>query len=942
MGHHTETTGEAKAAGARERRLGPDGRRDGASTRPGALAGIGLLAFLGLAIAGGIWLASRPRPTVTGAPSPAAISSSDALSSTPLRGRDGAVDSAAERNAPAASPETREGVVSRSPQPGPAVADAAVTPSLARPAGPSVFSRLFRAVKGQPSGGVSSSGNGGEEETSGNKAHVSGHVRDQHGNPVVGFTVDLRIDTSDSGGGRQSEGRVAVTTHEGAYTFSDVSPGAGQLTVRIPYESDYAVPDPIRLALRPGTLRRNLDFVLFSGDRLEGIVTNEDGDPVEGADVRGHVNAAAGRRFAATTDADGAYALGGIPEDQPIDYLVVQHPDYEAQQRTKIFVIDGDQDFILKRLVGFQVVVVGQADQTPVEWFRYRLTVNDGNGFRPARATGDTQVHDPAGRLTLTSLQNGRYRIEVDEWSPEGTATGRRGAAEFEGARDNPNREVVVEVAGGRTLRGRVALEGTGETVADVRVAVQAPADTSPWRTRLGWGAAAATVGTTSDAKGAFVLEGVAPGLQHIVAEKKGYQLRNRVEVQVPADRDPDGIEISLARASTLFGRLIGFDGDPMAGVRLMHFDGQQYWGSAPDFAATDADGRYRIEGLLGENHKLSFSDSASGLSDERLVTLKPGEEREVNFDYTGKVELAGGIWVNGNPWGGSPRMSIRPARPQTGSIVEQAFGTGFLPVESGGRYRIFLKPGRHHLVVQVSLERNFLADVFDVAEAPYLQIRDFECHLVDADVAVSVPEGKVFQPGTFVFDRRVGDTVQDSVFNLESSSELRRTVNLLAGEYRVHYVSSETHDSGVSEWTAIGPGRENVIVVFSGRETTRRVGPWSPATIALDYKTLSWDITPHIAGAGLHEAIFDYEDGVCSVQIAWVAILENGSEIARDSHEGWSGYRKIDHVYRLNLPRATPGSQYSLQASLRGHGGTQSFGTVYLRLPPAAEGQTP
>ncbi len=74
------------------------------------------------------------------------------------------------------------------------------------------------------------------------------------------------------------------------------------------------------------------------------------------------------------------------------------------------------------------------------------------------------------------------------------------------------------------------------------------------------------------------------------------------------------------------------------------------------------------------------------------------------------------------------------------------------------------------------------------------------------------------------------------------------------------------------------------------------------------------------------------YLKGEHGVAIDWVALLEDGKEIARDTHHGWSGYGKDNIVYTLQVPARKPDAVYTIKAGIDCHLGTDSTGDVLIR----------
>lgn len=108
------------------------------------------------------------------------------------------------------------------------------------------------------------------------------------------------------------------------------------------------------------------------------------------------------------------------------------------------------------------------------------------------------------------------------------------------------------------------------------------------------------------------------------------------------------------------------------------------------------------------------------------------------------------------------------------------------------------------------------------------------------------------------------------------------------------------------------------------------QLGQWNPAQMSTSYITLDWPITSSVTNAGEITASFCWKSGANGLDIAWVALLENGFEIDRDTHAGFTGTSPVRPAYVLRLPALRPGASYTLRASVAARGGTDSNGVIY------------
>ena len=108
-------------------------------------------------------------------------------------------------------------------------------------------------------------------------------------------------------------------------------------------------------------------------------------------------------------------------------------------------------------------------------------------------------------------------------------------------------------------------------------------------------------------------------------------------------------------------------------------------------------------------------------------------------------------------------------------------------------------------------------------------------------------------------------------------------------------------------------------------------IGFWKSGETSQDFSVKTWDITNHISKEGEIEILFAYTHGAHRLDIAWAELLENGRVVSRDEHEGRTGGRNRDNLYRLVLPTYNKNAKYTLRASIRSDGGNDSNGEILL-----------
>jgi hexosaminidase len=118
----------------------------------------------------------------------------------------------------------------------------------------------------------------------------------------------------------------------------------------------------------------------------------------------------------------------------------------------------------------------------------------------------------------------------------------------------------------------------------------------------------------------------------------------------------------------------------------------------------------------------------------------------------------------------------------------------------------------------------------------------------------------------------------------------------------------------------------------YNHESTPPQIGSWNSSQISTSFSSLAWDITGSVTNAGEIDVSFCWKSGTNGLNIAWAALEENGVEIDRDPHAGFTGTNApiVKPAYVLRLPARRPGATYTLRASVAGDFGPDSNGIVY------------
>jgi RNA polymerase sigma factor (sigma-70 family) len=322
--------------------------------------------------------------------------------------------------------------------------------------------------------------------------------------------------------------------------------------------------------------------------------------------------------------------------------------------------------------------------------------------------------------------KDGRFRIELgkDDAKAKLIVQAKGQGLDWIDVNKQPGGEVTVRLSGDIAIQGRVLdLEGRPVVGARVRVKELCKSDKGnldhyldAWANvnrgamipRLPWlppAAVGTRISTTTDKKGEFRLEGFGrERLVDVIIEGKGIEMQwlqviTRPGLKKVKYRSFHGptFEVLVGPGKVLVGTVkVKGTGEPAAGVEVSCQRGQ---------TRTDAQGRFRIEGLRKEDRSLGWV-SGPGYFDMMLeVKDTPGLD-----DMRADIEIQRGIYLHGvlrdratgKPVSGLVNYHIKSDNPHLKNYVfstSTSMGRGSAGAD--GKFRILVIPGPAYLAVQ-------------------------------------------------------------------------------------------------------------------------------------------------------------------------------------------------------------------------------------------------
>lgn len=449
-------------------------------------------------------------------------------------------------------------------------------------------------------------------------SRITGTISDAGGTPLIGATVDACADTT-------GQCEFDQTASDGTYEIVGLGPDHYRVQVSPPDGSDqlfgYYTPSGPVTEFDQATLIdvttgdvSGIDLALDSGVRITGTVRDPEGTPVEGLEI-----VAQGGGGLAISDASGGYEIRAVP---PGEYAM------EVRNRGLVNYLSGTvvDGVVSDRDAEGTPITVGTEDVTGVDivdspGFRLSGTLSGAptptSGALIVSADGDPFAFGvnlgPTGAWTIPGLRPGPYKLtfQVDGdfgsflgyWRSDGTLTQDFDAATLIEIVDADVGGLDAAVPPAPSVRGRVIGE-EGSPIAHAFVQMCA--------------GSAGCVSGFSALDGSFHFDRVPSGSWTLFAGARdhvtGYYGPNGFTL-APEDATPikvgrrsvDGITVVLPSGFEISGRITGQDGEGVPDVQVSRSGGIDPSGGG--VTRTQADGTYRIGGIVPGDYTISVSD---------------------------------------------------------------------------------------------------------------------------------------------------------------------------------------------------------------------------------------------------------------------------------------------------------------------------------------------
>ncbi len=614
-------------------------------------------------------------------------------------------------------------------------------------------------------------------------AEISGVVLDPEGAPATAATVSL-IFADEQRALFSSQGRSAPWPVDRAGRFRIPRVASGR--VAIAAHAEGLAPSPVQvLYVVDDAPHTDLVLELQPGDALRGRVVDGQDEPLADAVVSAwpvHLPTDADvtlgmlkiRKVTARSDADGAFAIPGLDAER----LVVR-ADKPGYATAFHFGARLDDEPLVVRLMRGATVRGRVVDENGEPKARYavqalarprggdedtrrrgplwaaafgsepqQMQFREGKDLADFGIEGDwVDVVAEDGRFSLDGVPPGRVRVRV---RVEGSASPDEQYVDLLPGAVSPELEFVA--GAGITVSGRVvdAESGAGVPGAQVtghRAGVQRRGLIANLELEdfdfLGLSANSGRRSALTGRQGEFAITGIEPGRYRFVARHPDRAKSAGVQLELVADETPEPLRLELGSGGAIAGRVTGAGRQPVEDALVVALS---LSAGAMKGGATDARGRYRIEGLTPGQYvvfKSRIADYTRNVAYDLLGNMRL-KTAAVRAGRTAQVDIhdaeEGTVRVYGVVRdGGQPVANVMVSALSHDAEGILGMGVRAQPTDDAGAYELVgMKPGRYYLQVTRFMGRRQQADTaFDIPEG-VAQVR------VDLDLPQSVVRGHV------------------------------------------------------------------------------------------------------------------------------------------------------------------------------------------------------
>jgi protocatechuate 3,4-dioxygenase beta subunit len=537
---------------------------------------------------------------------------------------------------------------------------------------------------------------------------ATGVVVDEGDRPLEGVEVVPSVDLTRRGGrtsiGASRQLERAISDAQGRFSIGSLHPEVSYLLSA--EEPGFAKAE---LSLpHPGSDTTNeIRLVLEAGRTATGTVVGPSGEPVPGARVLLKKSPSGGnpreillaqmmgrqQELEAFADATGRFTVRDLGVGAYS--LEATAAGYAKARTAAVEVVDHSPQTDLGEVVlELGVTIEGRVtdvEGAPIEGAQVRVAEHANQ--RRFMAGAGPEDHQPAA----FSDTNGFFAVEdlaIGEKVDLTVEMNSFATARLPGIEAPTSRPLAVRMERASSVRGQV-VDASGRAVAGAELSIQVNITTGSMSVSSTGGSA------TSDENGLFVIENVDAGELQLSARADGYRVAELKSLTVEPGKDLEDVRITMEPGAAVAGRVTDPSGRPVPSAHLMVMEKTRtgFAGGFSNFARTDGEGRYRLEGVAPGPRSITVRHEEYEPVTKELEVQLGGNS--LDFAFSGGAEISGrvideagapiaGAHVSvdsgrGSMWGSQREVSDTSGAFSLGGLSEGAYTlraeqTGFSP----------------------------------------------------------------------------------------------------------------------------------------------------------------------------------------------------------------------------------------------------------------------
>lgn len=492
--------------------------------------------------------------------------------------------------------------------------------------------------------------------------------------------------------------KISITDRTGFYSFDRLA--SGQYIVNAQKDDLFMfTPENLpnnRLELKENEKKEGLNLYLYEGHAIKGRVTDKNtGAPLEGVKVSTAWGAT--KPIEDITDQDGFYMLKGLSGTQAgltaekENYILAREEQYNPHIRVTlnpdVLELTKDLQMVPGLFISGRVETSQGLPVTNAQVYLYQA--NDWTTRDKAHSV------DQLGIFKLVVLPFTMCYVKA---SAEGFPIA---FSDPISVQDKSIENIVVVIKQAGSISGIVQDEDNkpvGGAKVQAQIVLEYGNMTSHERFQ--------NIEILSDSKGQFKAENLTSGKIVLFAEKEDYAKSKLETIPLNPGEEKKDVILQLTKPSFLAGKITDPEGNPLENVQISVYTGVSGVNSHGN-AQTDADGRYRIEGLYNAPHNVNLSHADYGNEFHQNITVGR-EDADFVLGAKNKTTLIGNVkdWKTGNPIANF-NVSGSGLKPEKDPEIPGRFTVKNLNPEMGYRLKIESEGYLPHDTGYFSLSRN-------------------------------------------------------------------------------------------------------------------------------------------------------------------------------------------------------------------------------------------